>query len=432
MDPLALGRYLRESREAKELTLDAAVSQLRIRRTMLEAFEQGDFSPGDMSQVQLRGFLRNYARFLGLDEDRVMQYYEASLVSEERRSRKRGGRRRNKRKDKRNKRATQELTAAREITDTDPALPPVVIEVDPGPGRFSRLLSALVVVLVAIAAIGVIAFVTLQLLDSTPSFIENDGGDFLGQLPPTPTPSLAPTFTPRPTEQGETGLSQDFDGSGVAVTIETQQRTWIRLTTDDNLQINRLVLPGEILNYRAQNEIVMNASNADALIVIYNGNLQGSFGGRGQAVDVTFTQEERTIRTGPGFEPTSPFTATPTPTSGDLAATLLAQQTPSNTPGPSPTPSDTPTITNTATITNTPTATFTPSNTPTTTNTPTITLTPTTTPTPSDTPTITPTPTATQTPTLTLTSSITPTPSPTAILPPRNTPENPTPTKTGG
>ncbi len=425
MDSLALGRYLRESREAKELTLDDAITQLKIRKRLLEAFEQGEFKFSDISEVQTRGFLRNYASFLGLDANRVVSYYEAALVSDERRSKQRNRRGRKRRNAKRN---TQEVApvAARSITDTDPNLPKITTTVDSGPGRLSRFLSTLMIVLVALAALAVIIFVAFQLINEPPNFIDNGSGDILGQLPPTATYTTAPTFTPRPTDEANTGLSQNFEGSGVAVTIESLQRTWIRLTTDGNEQINRLVLPGEILEYRAQDEIFMSASNANALVVIYNGNLQGSFGGRGQAVDVTFTETNRTIQTGPGFEATSPFTNTPTATSDVLPATLLAAQTPSNTPGPSPTPTMTPTITDTPTITPTPSITFTPSNTPLPTNTPTITPTPSNTATPSNTPTI------TNTPTATLTPSITPTPSPTAILPLRNTPQAPTPTKVGG
>jgi cytoskeletal protein RodZ len=73
MDAHSLGRYLRESRESRELTLDDAVDTLKIRRIVLESFEQGDFNVVDASPVQVRGFLRNYARYLSLDEDLVIQ-----------------------------------------------------------------------------------------------------------------------------------------------------------------------------------------------------------------------------------------------------------------------------------------------------------------------------------------------------------------------
>ena len=93
MDPQALGRFLRQTREAKELTLDEAETALRIRRRILEAFEVGEFHLPEFAPIQIRGFVRNYARFLGLDEDRVLTFYEEALVEEAK-----GGRRKKKRK----------------------------------------------------------------------------------------------------------------------------------------------------------------------------------------------------------------------------------------------------------------------------------------------------------------------------------------------
>ena len=63
MDAFSLGRYLRETREAQERALDDAVHQLKIRRVVLERFEQGVFRQGDLAEVQERGFLRTYARY---------------------------------------------------------------------------------------------------------------------------------------------------------------------------------------------------------------------------------------------------------------------------------------------------------------------------------------------------------------------------------
>ena len=59
MDAQALGRYLRQSRDAKELTLEEAERALHIRRRVLDSFELGDFNIPDMSVVQIRGFIRN-------------------------------------------------------------------------------------------------------------------------------------------------------------------------------------------------------------------------------------------------------------------------------------------------------------------------------------------------------------------------------------
>lgn len=440
MDPLSLGQYLRDSREAKELTLDDAVQTLKIRKRLLEAFEQGEFEFSDLSQVQTRGFVRNYAQYLGLDSDTVVIYYDSAVQN---RTKGRGWRRGRKPKTESRKNKTQERRknrrrrrldethprededsdprpiAPRSITDTNPSLPRVTLGDmrDRRDRRLARFLNTLVILLVGLAAVAVIAFVAIELIQQNDE--DNPNNAFvLGDLPPTSTRTLAPTFTPRPTDNaGQPAISQNFDGTGVVITVEAQQRTWLRVITDGNVQINELVEAGNVMEYRSINEIVLSASNARALNIIYNGQQQGTFGSRGQAVDITFTTDDLDIQTGPGFDPTTEATDTATPTQDSRPATLLAAQTPSNTPGPSPTPTNTPTITLTPSITNTPVDTPTPSNTPT------ITFTPSNTPTPSDTPP------PTNTPTVTPTPSITPTPSPTAVLPPRQTPSDPTETK---
>src|SRR5207248_10366800 len=61
-----LGASLRAARHKRGLELDAVQRELRIRKRYLEALEGDRFEllPG---QVYARGFLREYAEFLGLD-----------------------------------------------------------------------------------------------------------------------------------------------------------------------------------------------------------------------------------------------------------------------------------------------------------------------------------------------------------------------------
>ncbi|MDZ4767458.1 MAG: helix-turn-helix domain-containing protein, partial [Chloroflexota bacterium] len=90
MNSQALGQVLRQAREAKELTLDDAERALRIRHRLLEGFELGEFIVPDLSPVQARGLIRNYAAYLGLDGDHILSQYETALVEDEQRAR--GGR----------------------------------------------------------------------------------------------------------------------------------------------------------------------------------------------------------------------------------------------------------------------------------------------------------------------------------------------------
>jgi cytoskeleton protein RodZ len=59
------GDVLRYEREQQGLTLELAAAKSRIKRTVLEAIETGETA--DIPSVYLRGYIRNYARFLGVD-----------------------------------------------------------------------------------------------------------------------------------------------------------------------------------------------------------------------------------------------------------------------------------------------------------------------------------------------------------------------------
>lgn len=422
MDSFSLGQYLREAREAKELSLTDAESALKIRRYILESFEQGSFSVADASPVQIRGFIRNYARYLQLDEDQVLTYYDSSQEAASRRTRRE---RKKTRKDPTqpdrrsngttagvNPRSTgeyQQVLSYGSLSDRRQTVPVA-----------SRLLNLLVVMALGLSALGIIAFVTLQLVQTLPeSEVIEDASNgetrpVLGDQPPTLTFTPRPTTVPQRTPTLIPRSQQVYSGQPVLVTVEVIQRCWVRFVADGTVIVDDLVRPGEqfTIEYEADNEIVVNASNAAALVITYNGQPQPPYGGRGQKVEITFRPNNNVeISSGPGFDPTSQFSPTPLIPPTSIAGTLLAELTPSNTPGPSPTPSDTPTITIT------PPASPTPTTTPTATATPTITLTPTDTLTPSS------------TPTTTLTPTITSTPSATAIVPPRITPTPATPEK---
>jgi cytoskeletal protein RodZ len=61
-----VGETLRRAREAKKLTIEQVHDETKISVEVIESLEQEDFASFD-SETYLRGFLRNYAAFLGLD-----------------------------------------------------------------------------------------------------------------------------------------------------------------------------------------------------------------------------------------------------------------------------------------------------------------------------------------------------------------------------
>ncbi|HIP72048.1 MAG TPA: helix-turn-helix domain-containing protein, partial [Anaerolineae bacterium] len=77
-----LGHILREARETKGLTLAEVQAETRISPRYLEALESGEY---DLlpTQTHVRGFLRNYARFLGLDPEPLLERYELTQSQRE-------------------------------------------------------------------------------------------------------------------------------------------------------------------------------------------------------------------------------------------------------------------------------------------------------------------------------------------------------------
>jgi cytoskeleton protein RodZ len=66
-----IGQKLKQAREAQSLTIDKASEATRIRVPYLLALETDDLSSLP-SPVQARGFLRNYAEYLGLDIEKIL------------------------------------------------------------------------------------------------------------------------------------------------------------------------------------------------------------------------------------------------------------------------------------------------------------------------------------------------------------------------
>jgi cytoskeletal protein RodZ len=70
-----IGHILREARENKGLTLEQVQEETRINSRFLNALEHGDYASLP-TPVHVRGFLRNYARFLGLDPQPLLDRYQ--------------------------------------------------------------------------------------------------------------------------------------------------------------------------------------------------------------------------------------------------------------------------------------------------------------------------------------------------------------------
>ncbi|MCB9458933.1 MAG: DUF4115 domain-containing protein [Anaerolineaceae bacterium] len=293
MDPQALGRYLRESRETREIRLDDAVASLKIRRGILESFEEGNFDVAE-TDVQVRGLLRNYARYLQLDESTVLSYYEAAQQEDDG---ERGLFRRRK------KNADVELRAPRKITDTPPSLP--IVEIAAAKDARNRtMLTTFVQLAVGLAALMVVIFIGAQLLTLAPISATPEPTTEVVSAPGTPTATYTATWTPLPPLE-ETLPESNFFSTGVVVEIELLQRSWMRIIADGVEQFSGIATTGEAYRSEANQEIQLSVANAAAVRVTYNGSELQPLGVRGQQVEITFTPSEMTMdASNAGLQPT--------------------------------------------------------------------------------------------------------------------------------
>ncbi len=83
----SIGERLEEARKRKGISLREAAEATKIRSDFLAYFEQDKFDY-DLPDLYKRGFLKNYARYLRLDPDKLLTDYNAQQLSNTRAPRK--------------------------------------------------------------------------------------------------------------------------------------------------------------------------------------------------------------------------------------------------------------------------------------------------------------------------------------------------------
>ena len=72
---MKFGEFLRKERELRGITLEEISKSTKVHTRFLEAIEQDDLSALP-AKAFAKGFLRSYARLVGLDEEQIMANFE--------------------------------------------------------------------------------------------------------------------------------------------------------------------------------------------------------------------------------------------------------------------------------------------------------------------------------------------------------------------
>ncbi|MEZ5306593.1 MAG: helix-turn-helix domain-containing protein [Pyrinomonadaceae bacterium] len=78
----SLGEKLRQAREARDITISEVAEQTRISALYLEAIEKDDYRtlPGGIFN---KGFVKSFAKYVGVEEDEALQDYARIVASQE-------------------------------------------------------------------------------------------------------------------------------------------------------------------------------------------------------------------------------------------------------------------------------------------------------------------------------------------------------------
>lgn len=245
-----LGVWLRNARESMGSTLEDVEAATRIRPRFLEALEAGDFASFPGGEVQIRGFLRIYARYLGLSPEEALARYEAEargIVS------------------------VASAPAAPRLTASEPGLAYASMSLPRriGFGTFALLAVSILVLLIS-AAMAIYFAGNRDLVGKgvlATAFTRTPAPADTPVAPAQTLPTPTPTFPVNP--QG-----------GVSLALEATEHVWVRVTADGASVFEGMLSPGQPMAWSARELISVETGNGAGVVVTVNGQRQGTMCGR--------------------------------------------------------------------------------------------------------------------------------------------------------
>lgn len=253
-----IGHQLRVARYDKGVTLSDAAGETGVRETHLLALERNELEAIGLDAVYVRGILRTYAAYLGLDPAAVLAQHRAQVEPE---------------------------------SATEPAGRPGAAS---DAGRLSRRrIGALVGAVLMIAIVAGATFAVLNLRGGS-----NDGDAAADAEPAatTVTASEAPqadTSEPASEEPAEVVIPPGPTVEGLTMKLEFTDTVWIRVLVDGENKLEGIMRPGAVTQFEAKDKIELRIGVAEAVEFSLNGAWYGNIASDiNGPVDVSCTPEK--------------------------------------------------------------------------------------------------------------------------------------------
>jgi cytoskeleton protein RodZ len=266
----SLGEDFRTAREARGLTLSDAAEHIHIRSVYLAAIEAEDW-PAIGAPVYVRGFIRTYARFLGLDPEEAVTRFAERVPSE----------------------SPSQVAASMATMAANQ------------PGRRGPSFGAIAGVLVALVLVAFVGYEYYAYKTGTESGPVAVATPAPLAAAPSPSPLIAaapsPVASPADGDSPAPGAvdSPAPAASGAAqqpspgpaakdqLQIRLAERSWIRVAIDGTTALEGIFPAGTIRTFSGKTAVVR-AGNAAGVDVTVDGRAQGAMGGPGDVVERSY------------------------------------------------------------------------------------------------------------------------------------------------
>ena len=262
-----VGDILRREREKQGLTIADIEKGTSIRGIYIEHIERGNIGelPG---LVYAKGFVRNYAKFLRLNAEALVQQFAEENGSTPPPV------------------PAEPESAPRRIslsTVGDESLSSISI----GGTRSSYAsifgkLAAGIIVLAALVGGGVAAISAINSPAQVPA------------APPVKTEQPAAPAAAAEADASDTARAAHTDGVNVSVTLT--ERCWTEVSVDGKSVFEGIIEKGKTESWKGKESVVIRAGNAGALDVTFNGRKLGKFGDNGEVLERTFSKTTKDLK----------------------------------------------------------------------------------------------------------------------------------------
>ncbi|MFZ0963690.1 MAG: RodZ domain-containing protein [Terriglobia bacterium] len=295
----AFGENLRREREMRGVSLEEIASATKISMRFFEAIEREDFSklPGGIFS---RSFVRSYARYLGLDEDRVMADYQLAAHPQEEFDLHRmpGGSSRSGRQSARTPLIGTLVAGVLLVagyllyryaprTSEIPPPPPTAVEMPksaPPPAVPAPTTSGGVATVPGVnpAAGGVTPGAAPNATPGTaPGATLNPQGQSAGVNAAPPGPLMG--------NPSATKLAGDND---LVLQVAASDPAWVAVDADGKTVLQRVLKPDEVETLKAHKSFDVTTGNAQGVILTLNGETLKPLGRRGEVKSIHLTRDD--------------------------------------------------------------------------------------------------------------------------------------------